>query len=171
MNVRILAVTLLISLAAGQQFVSIAQPIGRSKTRHVAPAADRPVTPLGMEIRRFLAEARQSSLDRMLPEMPRLAWFDDWELDESWTDDWEADRFAEEAADQPAEPSGMAVSIACVDGRYEIEAALADEHGWRKFRTIGTSDEIACWLVELPPRLRLAIERQLAELNRAADDH
>ena len=178
MNVRTIAASLVFSLAVGQQVVSMGQSAARGKTRGISPPAATASSPLGREIQRYLADLRQESLDRALRRVPPPAWFDPWDDADPWFDRWDetdsyvdgwedADPWLDKGdQDRPADGrGGMAISLVEVDGRYEIEAAVADEQGQQKFRACGTREEIAQWLTELPPRLRKAIERRLPELD------
>lgn len=188
MNARMIAVTLLFSLAVGQQVVATAQSADRGKAQNLSPRVEELATPLGREIQRFLRDLRQSSLDRVLRDVPQTAWLDPWDDSDDWsgTWDWQWDEADVEASDQPEASDGglaedptcgsatgrggrMAISVAAVNGRHEIEAVLADEHGLRKFRASGSREEIAQWLTQLPLPLQNAIGRQLAEMDGEAD--
>jgi hypothetical protein len=182
MNVRTIVTTLVFSLAVGQHVVSMGQPAARGRNRDLSPDTAAAPSPLGREIRRYLADLRQGSLDRAFRQVPPPAWFDSWDEKPSWPDGWddtqpwpdgweEADLWWEKGhQDQPTGgPAGLAISLVEVDGQYEIEAALADEQGERKFRASGSRQEIEQWLTELPPRVRKAIQRRLPELDEGAD--
>jgi hypothetical protein len=215
MNARTTVFALLFSLAVGQQVVATAQSAGRGKAQDLSPRVEELATPLGREIQRFLGDLRQSSLDRVLRDVPQTAWLDPWDDSDDWpgTWDWPWDEADLEAPDQPEANDGglaeaptcgsaerqepvvgtatavasatastvqtsaaatgrggrMAISVAAVNGRHEIEAVLADEHGLRKFRASGSREEIAQWLTQLPLPLQKAIGRQLAEIDGEAD--
>ncbi len=175
MNVRTLIALTVFSLAVSQHVVSMAQPAMRRPLRNVGPQPVEHVSPLGSEIQRFLAERSQASLDRALRRAPPSIWFDTWDEDDPWFDaDRQASPWWDEPCPEPCDPrppavgrGAVAVSLAEVDGYYEIEAAFADQHHRQKYRASGSREEIGQWLKTLPPRLRKAILRQMPEL----DDH
>jgi hypothetical protein len=177
-----IAATLVFGLALGQHVVSMGQSTARGKNRDLSPDTAAVPSPLGREIRRYLADLRQASLDRALRQVPPPVWFhswdeppsclDGWEDTQSWPDGWQdAEPWWDKGdPDQPiGGPAGLAISLVEVDGRYEIEAALADEQGQRKFRACGSREEIEQWLTELPPRVRKAIQRRLPASDDGAD--
>jgi hypothetical protein len=175
MNVRTIAAMLAFSLVVSQHIVSTAQGPQRGKKWGAAPPATAS-SPLGLEIQRYLAQLRQDSLHRALRHAPPPVWFDSWDDTDPWFDAWDDADPRLEGADelepwpdgQALEPpvgcqGGLAISLAEVDGHIEIEAAVADSSGWQKFRASGSREEIDTWVKELPPRLRKAIRRHLAE--------
>jgi hypothetical protein len=60
-----------------------------------------------------------------------------------------------------AGPGNQAISLACANGQYEIEASCVTPEGRLNYRLSGTRSEIEQSLADLPPSLRQAIERRL----------
>lgn len=127
--------------------------------------------PLSDAIRQFVWDLRREAIER---------WFDHWgtteeyHLDPAADDDWWEDaltapeRDAMVGAEAPgvavgaaASGQGTAVSMAVVDGHYEIVAAWSGEDGPRRYRVRGTRNEVERWAAELPTPLRRAVRRQL----------
>jgi hypothetical protein len=177
MNVRILIVLIVFSLVVGRHVVSTAQPATQRPLRNVVPPPIENVSPLGREIRRFLAERSQASLDRARRHALPSVWFEPWDDDHPWFDaDEHASPWFDEPCPEPCDPNSpavargaVAISLAVVDGWYDIEAALADQHHRRKYRASGSREEIEQWLKTLPPRLRKAILRQMPEPDEPND--
>jgi hypothetical protein len=55
----------------------------------------------------------------------------------------------------------QAISMACANGHYEIEASCVTPEGRLKYRLSGTRSEIENSMADLPPSLRQAIEHRL----------
>ena len=122
-------------------------------------------------IRQFVWDLRWEAIGR---------WFDRWDaaeefhLDPPDGDDWWEDALATPELDAvvgaeapgvavgaAASGRGTAVSMAVVDGHYEIEAAWSGEDGPQRYRARGTRDEVERWAAGLPRPLRRAVRRQL----------
>ena len=162
-----------------------AGPDGASSEREEAPEATRPApesevaaTPLSDAIRQFVWDLRWEAMDR---------WFSDWDgVEEFGPDPLADDRWKDATAEPPCRPaveaeveaevsghavgsaasgSGTAVSMAVVDGRYEIEAVCSGKDGPQRFRVRGTREEVERWAAELPQPLRRVVRRQLASTD------
>ncbi len=154
----------------------------REQPRETPEASSRrpesePPTQLSDTIRRFVRELRREAIDR---------WFRDWEAvepdaaddlwsdlpaEDTWWDDalTAPDRRAVVEAEAPgvavgaaASGRGTAVSMAVIDGHYEVEAAWSGPDGPERYQVRGTREEVEQWAAQLPLPLRRAVRRQLA---------
>lgn len=134
-------------------------------------------TQLSESVRRFVEDLRWRAIERwfhhrddMEPGVADEAW-PDLSPEDGWWDDAlaapprravveaEVDGFAVGAA---ATGGGTAVSMAMVDGHYEIEAAWSGPDGPVRYRVRGTREEVKRWAAELPQPLKRAVRRQLS---------
>lgn len=179
MNVHMWIAVMVFSMAVGQQIVVSAQPATFRPGRTMDPHAGQPASSLGSEIRRFLAQRSQASLERAWRMAPPSTWLDAWDendlgfhADEPFALGWD-EPYAEpctEPGTEPCHPSplaagrgAVAISLVQLDGWYEIEAALADHDHRQKYRAAGSREEIVLWMQDLPPRVQKAILRQMPE--------
>lgn len=74
-------------------------------------------------------------------------------------------RLAAGYASSAVDGSVEAISLACADGIYEIEASYATPEGRQKFRLSGTRRQVEKSMADLPAPLRQAIERRLETVS------
>lgn len=150
-----------------------------TEATHPATESETSATSLSDSIRQFVWELRSEALER---------WFSDWDAAEDSIpdpladNDWSKDAITDpqhramveseveaegsgSAVSAAASGSGTAVSMAVVDGRYEIEAAYSGTEGPRRFRVRGTREQVQRWAAELPQPLRQVVQRQLASTD------
>ncbi len=141
--------------------------------------SEAPATSLSDAIQQFVWDLRSEAIER---------WFSDWDAaGESIPDllannDWSKDAMTDpqhraiveseteaegsgHAVSTAAHGAGTAVSMAVVDGCYEIEAVYSGTEGPQRFRVRGTRVEVQRWAAELPPPLRQVVRRQLASTD------
>ncbi len=153
-----------------------AEPKGGAEAtgRKLEPA---PPAQLSDSIQQFVQELRREAIDRWLhrwdADQPDAAddFQADWPAEDAWWDDalTAPERRAFVEAEAPgvavgaaASGRGTAVSLAVVDGHYEVEAAWSGPDGPERYRVRGTREEIERWAAQLPQPLRRAVRRQLA---------
>jgi hypothetical protein len=171
---------------AGPNAPALGQAAAGAAPGETVEPVDEPAeraTPLSDAIRRFVWDMRRDARERWFHAWNETDWSETelpdrrpradgpWE-DDAWLDDdawWDEALAAPEhralveretprrAVAAAASGRGTAVSIAVVDGHYEIEAAWSGQDGPQRFRARGARAEIERWAADLPGPLRRAV--------------